>query len=192
MPYRSTKTYGHEVGLSACFRQWRATHSHCRFLHGYALSITLTFEADELDHRNWVQDFGGLKEIKELLVRTFDHKTVVALDDPWIDHFYELKNQGVIDLVTMEAVGCEAFAKHVFEQVEAWLVKQAADDLLDEPRVTLAAVEVREHGANSALYVRPTPPVNQGSVVEVEYQGASTQEILDAYARLGIPPSSAI
>ena len=35
--WRSTKTYGHEEGLSCCFRQWRATHSHCRLLHGYAL-----------------------------------------------------------------------------------------------------------------------------------------------------------
>ena len=41
--WRSTKTYGHEEGLSCCFRQWRATHSHCRLLHGYALSFRLTF-----------------------------------------------------------------------------------------------------------------------------------------------------
>ncbi|SVB70610.1 uncharacterized protein METZ01_LOCUS223464, partial [marine metagenome] len=26
--YQSTKTYGNEVGLSCCFRQWRAD-SHC-------------------------------------------------------------------------------------------------------------------------------------------------------------------
>lgn len=31
MTYVSTKTYGHEVGLSATFRQWRAS-SHCRLL----------------------------------------------------------------------------------------------------------------------------------------------------------------
>ena len=34
--YRSSKTYGHEIGLSAAFRQWRA-QSHCRLIHGYAL-----------------------------------------------------------------------------------------------------------------------------------------------------------
>jgi 6-pyruvoyltetrahydropterin/6-carboxytetrahydropterin synthase len=39
------KTYGHELGLSACFRQHRAK-SHCRFLHGYPLSFTFTFAAD--------------------------------------------------------------------------------------------------------------------------------------------------
>ena len=26
--YRSTKTYDHNEGLSCCFRQWRADHSH--------------------------------------------------------------------------------------------------------------------------------------------------------------------
>ena len=28
-------------GFSTCFRQWNATHSHCRFLHGYAISFRL-------------------------------------------------------------------------------------------------------------------------------------------------------
>lgn len=50
MIYRSTKTYGHEIGLSAAFRQWRA-ESHCRFVHGYALAVKFVFEAGELDAR---------------------------------------------------------------------------------------------------------------------------------------------
>ena len=32
--YRSTKRYSQEEGLSCCFRQWRAAHSHCRLIHG--------------------------------------------------------------------------------------------------------------------------------------------------------------
>lgn len=182
MPYQSTKTYGHEVGLSACFRQWRATHSHCRYLHGYALSITLTFEADELDHRNWVQDFGGLAEVKEFLVNTFDHKTVMAEDDPERDLFWRLHGHGVIDLVVLPAVGCEAFAKHIYDVVEGWLIRMAEKEMLDEHRVTLAAVEVREHGANSALYIRPSAPVEQ--IQQVTYEGASTQEILEALGKM--------
>lgn len=153
--YRSTKTYGHDVGLSACFRQWLATHSHCSKLHGYALAVTLTFEATQLDQRNWVQDFGGLKEVKQFLQDTFDHKTVVAQDDPEINMFWRLHGLGVIDLVVLPAVGCEAFAAHIFEWVDAWLHKQAEDD---EPRVFLHSVEVREHGANSAIYMRPVEP----------------------------------
>lgn len=144
--YVATKTYGHEVGLSCAFRQWRAD-SHCRFLHGYALSVRLEFEATELDARNWVIDFGGLKEVKAFLVDTFDHKTVVAFDDPQMVLFEELHTNGLIKLVAMKDVGCEAFAKHIFINVQKWLTS-----FDDAGRVRCRSVEVREHGANSAIY----------------------------------------
>ena len=73
--YQSGKTYGHEVGFSCAFRQHKA-QSHCKFLHGYALSFKFIFEADELDARNWVVDFGSLKSLKGWLENTFDHKTI--------------------------------------------------------------------------------------------------------------------
>ena len=67
--YRSTKTYDHTEGLSCCFRQWRATHSHCRLVHGYALAFKFVFATYELDERNWCFDFGGLKPIRAWLGR---------------------------------------------------------------------------------------------------------------------------
>lgn len=146
LPYRSTKTYGHELGLSACFRQWRAD-SHCNQLHGYALSFKLVFEAWELDKRNWVVDFGGLKPVKSFLEDTFDHKTVVAADDPELSLFQLLAERGLIQLVVLDNVGCEAFAGHVFNYVDSWLERTGLS-----PRVTLLSVECREHGANSAIY----------------------------------------
>lgn len=147
MTYISTKTWGHDIGLSACFRQWRSAHSHCRFLHGYALAVRLEFEADSLDERNWVVDFGGLKEIKALLVDTFDHKTVVAEDDPCLDWFHRGHEQGLLDMVIVPAVGCERFAEMVWRMGDDWLRRQGLAD-----RCRLAMVEVREHGANSAIY----------------------------------------
>ena len=75
MTYISTKTYGHDIGLSCAFRQWKA-ESHCKYLHGYSLSITFRFMANELDYRNWVVDFGGLKDLKATLEDYFDHKTL--------------------------------------------------------------------------------------------------------------------
>ena len=48
---------------SAAFRQWRSTHSHCQFIHGYNLTANITFEANELDNKGWVADFGGLKDL---------------------------------------------------------------------------------------------------------------------------------
>jgi 6-pyruvoyltetrahydropterin/6-carboxytetrahydropterin synthase len=147
MPYRSTKTFGHDLGLSACFRQWRATHSHCRHLHGYALAVTLVFEADSLDDRRWVVDFGGLKAVKAWLSATFDHKTLVAHDDPELETFRALHAAGLVDLVVVPHVGCEAFAERVAGFVTTWL------EGVCEDRVRLVSVEVREHGANSAVYV---------------------------------------
>lgn len=149
MAYRSTKTYGHEVGLSCAFRQWRAD-SHCRLLHGYALSVRLEFEADTLDARNWVIDFGSLKPVKQKLADTFDHKTVVAVDDPEYGRFLELHKARLIDMVGLPAVGCEAFATWIFNFVVNWLNANG-----HAPRVRLASVEVAEHGANSAIFTGP-------------------------------------
>jgi 6-pyruvoyltetrahydropterin/6-carboxytetrahydropterin synthase len=146
MTFRSTKTYGHEVGLSACFRQWRAD-SHCHFLHGYALSIKLEFEATELDHRNWVVDFGGLKDLKNDLQDLFDHKTVVASDDPHLDYLKQGHELGVLDLVVVEDVGCEKFAEMTYDITDAFLRKTGM-----APRCKVVSVEVREHGANSAIF----------------------------------------
>src|SRR5215207_8018651 len=78
--YQVTKTYGHERGLSCCFRQPQA-QSHCALMHGYAVAVSLTFEAHRLEN-HWVLDFGGLKPVEAWLKWLFDHTLLVACDDP--------------------------------------------------------------------------------------------------------------
>lgn len=164
--YQSTKTFGHDVGLSCAFRQWRA-HSHCRFIHGYSLAIKFTFETKELDNCGWVVDFGGLKALKTMMEGTFDHKLLVAEDDPWLpairmlagplprtystggDHQRELKDRPAADIVVVPATGCEAFARLIYECTEQWLL-----DAGFAPRCRLVSVQVSEHGANSATYLK--------------------------------------
>lgn len=148
MYYSSTKTYGHEVGLSTAFRQYKAD-SHCSKLHGYALSVKIEFEANILDRKNWVVDFGGLKSLKKELENTFDHKTVVAADDPQLEFFKEGEKLGVLDLVILPNVGCEFFSYYIFNIAEGWLHINEYS-----PRCKVRSVEVREHGANSATYQR--------------------------------------
>lgn len=145
--FRSTKTYGHEQGLSACFRQWRAK-SHCRFLHGYAIAVHLEFEADDLDANNWVVDFGSLKPVKAWLAEMFDHKTLVAADDPKLPHFLALEEKGLVQLKVVDATGCEGFARMIGEHVEFFLQEAGY-----APRVQLVKCEVREHPANSGIYM---------------------------------------
>ena len=154
--FEVTKTYGHNLGLSATFRQWRAS-SHCRFLHGYALEVKFTFRAPRLNANNWVIDFGSLKPVKEWLCDTFDHKTLIAEDDPALPLFEDLsrpkRNGQLIDIVKVPATGCEGFARYIADKVNEILfsgdhVPQGGID----NGVFLYSVEVREHGANSAIY----------------------------------------
>ena len=145
MPYKSTKTYGHNIGLSACFRQPRA-HSHCKFLHGYSLAFRFTFVASELDERNWVVDFGGLKPLKKWLEDNFDHKVVLDTADPYIDTFKILENQDLADLNILDGVGVEKFAEHAYNKAQE-IVNEMTDG-----RCWVESVECMEHGANSAIY----------------------------------------
>ena len=145
MIYRSTKTYGHDLGLSCAFRQWRAA-SHCRVVHGYALAVRLEFEAGELDKNGWVIDFGSLAAVKAELVACFDHRTLVASDDPEIGWFREAHDRKIINMLIVDGIGCEAFAGSVFAKTEQWL-----GDAGHRPRVRLVSAEVREHGSNSAI-----------------------------------------
>ncbi|ACL61067.1 6-pyruvoyl trahydropterin synthase family protein [Methylobacterium nodulans] len=147
MTYRSTKTYGHDIGLSACFRQWRA-ESHCAQLHGYALAVHLEFEADELDAHGWVIDFGALKPLRARLEATFDHALLVAYDDPELPLLRALSERGVARVVVVPRTGCEAFAEQVADMATHWLRENGHG-----PRVRLAEVHVREHGANSAKVI---------------------------------------
>lgn len=151
MPYRVTKVFGHELGLSAAFRQWRAKHSHCCKLHGYALSFEIVFESNKLDSRNWVIDFGGLKALKARIVEMFDHKTAVAADDPDLEAFQAMNQHGMIDLVIMkDGVGCEKFAEAVFK--EAVIITRSYNDH-HRNEVRVVSVKCSEHGANSATYI---------------------------------------
>lgn len=146
MAYRSTKKFGHEVGLSCAFRQWKA-NSHCKFIHGYALSFKFIFETETLDARHWVVDFGGLKAVKQELEENFDHKLLVAKDDPAVDEICALAGIDVADVRIVDRVGCEAFAHMGFYIAANWLFNNGLSQ-----RVKLLSCEVAEHGANSAIY----------------------------------------
>lgn len=148
--FQIVKRYGHEEGWSCTFRQHQAEHSHCRFIHGYPLAFEFTFECDDLDSRQWVVDFGGLKPLKEWLQTRFDHKLLVAEDDPEVDLFLTLVRKEVADVVFVPAVGCEKFAEQAWSYANYLLMHSE-----NWPRVRLISVKVAEHGGNSALFMVP-------------------------------------
>lgn len=143
LTYQSIKTYAHSVGLSCCFRQWRS-ESHCNQLHGYALKVQLTWEGD-LDYRNWVKDFGELGHVKRFLEGTFDHKTLVAADDPNIQLFKDMNDSGILDMIVLEDVGMEKFAEYIFRTAQFMFGGRS-----DQGQSKLVSVQVWEHEGNSA------------------------------------------
>jgi len=146
--YLSTKTFGWDRGFSVAIRQWRAHDTHCSQIHGYSLGFKFIFGTNELDERNWVVDFGGLKSLKAMLEDNFDHTLVVAEDDPELPLFQDMHNKGIIKLRAFPKVGCEGLAELVYGVTEVWL-----HDAGFSPRTELVSVEVSEHAANSAIYV---------------------------------------
>ena len=151
MKFQSTKLFD---GYSACFRQWKAEGTHCKFLHGYAVSFRVWFEG-ELDERNWVWDFGGMKRakgnIEGMSPKAFfeyllDHTTIVAEDDPYLENFKQLHYDGVIQLRILPSVGCERFAEYLHLKINTFLLEET------NGRVRATKVEVYEHERNSASY----------------------------------------
>lgn len=141
--YVSTKVI--ELG-SCAFRQWKATHSHCQYIHGYQLKAKFTVAGSELDDKNWIFDFAGFKEIKFQLQNQFDHKLCIAKDDPLIDIFYRLAAQGGCQLRVMEGVGIEKTAEYCFNVADEYIRK------ITNNRCWVENVEVFEHEDNSASY----------------------------------------
>ena len=149
--FKSTKLFD---GYSTCFRQWKAEGTHCKFLHGYAVSFRVWFEGN-LDERNWVFDFGGMKRAKnnidgkspkDYFAWLLDHTTVVAVDDPYLEHFKDMHDHGIIQLRILPSVGCERFAEFLYYTINEFLQKET------DGRVKATKIEVYEHERNSASY----------------------------------------
>ena len=153
LKFESGKTYSHSTGHSCAFRQWRAD-SHCNLIHGYALQFELQFGSRSLDEKNWVVDFGGLKELKEWLKYMFDHTYLIATDDPHFDTFVELADKNLVDLREVEAVGCERFAELTFDKASSIIADKYGD------RCWVESVTVREHESNSATVINMEKPLN--------------------------------
>ena len=164
MTYTSSKVI--ELGSTA-FRQPNAD-SHCKYLHGYQLKAELTFGCEKLDNNNWVFDFGGLKQLKEIFNNQFDHTTVISGLDPDLDTFKDLQDKNIIQLRILETgVGIEKFAEWVYKTADTYIEE------VTEGRVWVESVTVFEHGNNFAscskgLPVSPPVPIEEDTKTHVE------------------------
>ena len=146
MAYKSTKKLG---PISVGHRQWK-DQGHCAWVHGYGRYIQFTFEG-ELDHRQWVMDFGDQRDVKQWLEDQWDHRLLLASDDPHISDFEKMHELGTMNINIMDVTkgwgpGIEASCKFVFDHVSPLIDKKT------EGRVKLVQVEIWEHERNSAVY----------------------------------------
>ena len=95
-------------------------------------------------------DFGGLKEIKNWLNEQWDHRLLIASDDPLMSDFKILHEKGGCNLNIMDieqgwGPGIEASCKFVYDYVNQWIKK------LTDSRVWVHKVQIWEHENNSAF-----------------------------------------
>ena len=149
--FQSSKVFD---GFSTVFRQWKAQTTHCRFVHGYGISFKVYFEG-ELDDRNWVWDFGGMKRATTLIDGKqpkawmdymFDHTMIIAEDDPFKNAFIEMGEAGAAQVRIIPATGAEKFSEYIYNKLNEF-VKTETDN-----RVRVIKVKFMEHGKNAAYY----------------------------------------
>jgi 6-pyruvoyltetrahydropterin/6-carboxytetrahydropterin synthase len=149
--FQSSKVFD---GFSTVFRQWKAEETHCKFIHGYGISFKVYFEGD-LDHRNWVWDFGGMKRAngtidgmspKEWMDYMFDHTLIIAEDDPYIKAFQQMEEAKVAQVRVIPATGAEKFAEYIYNKLNEFVKAETNN------RVRVTKVKFSEHGKNAAYY----------------------------------------
>jgi len=149
--FQSSKVFD---GFSTVFRQWKAKETHCRFLHGYGISFKVYFEG-ELDEKNWVWDFGGMKRAKTLIDGKqpkewmdfmFDHTVIIAEDDPGMGGWETMNKLEVIQLRIIPATGAEKFSEFIFNKLNEFVKTETNN------RVRVTKVKFMEHGKNAAYY----------------------------------------
>ena len=144
--YVSTKEY-HDA-FPCAYRQFQAD-SHCNVIHGYSFSMKFYFGCDTLDVRNWCADYGGLKELKEILQDHFDHTLLVSQNDPHIDWYKQAEKLGIAKLTILPKLGCESLADMLYKYVNGVYIPEKWGPG-EADRLWCFRVEVRETQSNMA------------------------------------------
>lgn len=149
--YQSTKRFDN---YSVAIRQWKAMHSHCQLLHGYALEFKVWFESkdgveeEQLDEMNWIVDYGIFSRngLKDWMNDMFDHTMLIEKDDPFYDLFEQMGQMGIAKPVFLDRIGAESAAKLVFDKFNDTFSKTEGG------RVKVVKVECFENNKNSSCY----------------------------------------
>ena len=121
---------------------------YCQYLHGYSISVRINFKGG-LDDKNWVYDFGDLKDVKKWLENEWDHRLLLAHDDPLLEDFKQLHEKGGVNLNVMSkgyGPGIEDSCKYVYDKVNPMIKEKT------QGRAWVENVRIYEHEKNWADY----------------------------------------
>ena len=143
--YTCTKRYPE---ICVAHRHWKAG-THCAYIHGYARSTEITIGCDVLDERGWVIDLGGLRDIRKFLEAAWDHRLLVADDDPLLADLRTLEAKGALSLNVMDSTkgwspALEGSCQYIYDHAQP--IVHAAS----KGRARIVKIEIWEKGDNRA------------------------------------------
>lgn len=154
MKYLSTKTFGNNRELYTTYRHWQSQTDY-KLSRGHHLRVRFLFEIHDTETPDHNKKFIYMVAwnhtdsvwIKNYIEELFDQTTIVAIDDPSLEHFKKMDADGECVLRILENVGCAHFAQIIYIDI--------APQVLDRThnQVRLKSVEVFEEDTDtSAIY----------------------------------------
>lgn len=152
--FYSTKKLG---PISTCHRNWHAERNtnrdsrKCALIHGYSRYIEFAFQGD-LDEFSWVYDFGDCGVIKQWLADNWDHKVLIAGNDPQLDEIVRMHDLNIIHATIIPTdergwgPGIEGSCMWVYDVINPLIVEKT------NGRVSINSVRIWEHEQNTAIY----------------------------------------
>lgn len=152
--FQSTKRIG---PISTTHRNWKAAcnlnrdSTWCSYIHGYSRYVEFTFEG-ELDEKQWVFDYGYFKEERKWIESQWDHKVLIASDDPELPLLRSLHDKRLIDINVMDVSkgwgpGIEGSCKFLFDNIQPSVWDKTQD------RVNITKIQIWEHEFNSSMFI---------------------------------------
>ena len=118
----------------------------CSKIHGHNWSITIEFEAKELDANGFVVDFGKLKYLKAFIDDRLDHACLIAKGDRKVRALAQSEFAPLFKIVWVDNASCEGIALYLYEQFSTLLKEHERD------RVKIHSLRLDEDDKNGVTY----------------------------------------
>lgn len=131
------------------FAHRQAHHpGHCSKIHGHNWSVTIEFQASELDENGFVVDFGNLKYLKEFIDNHLDHACLLSKEDAQAKELAESPFKELFHICWVDNASCEGIAVYLFKEFSRLLEEN------EGKRVSIRSIKLQEDDKN---HVRYTP-----------------------------------